>query len=74
MKTALTVGALAVTGYSRLVGMRLEKAGGPPVEGTTEPNHQTPANVARQPAADEAAPVGGPGDDRRAGRGVGVHG
>ncbi|MCO1618310.1 hypothetical protein ACGFKZ_18465 [Micromonospora tulbaghiae] len=46
VKTALTVGALAVTGYSRLVGMRLEKAGGPPVEGTTEPNHHTPANVA----------------------------
>lgn len=46
IKTALTIGALAVTGYSRLVGMRLEKAGGPPVNGTTEPNHQTPANVA----------------------------
>ncbi|GAB3241888.1 hypothetical protein GCM10027452_44680 [Micromonospora halotolerans] len=47
IKTALTVGALAVTGYSRLLGMRLQKAGGPPVEGTTEPNHQTPANVGR---------------------------
>jgi hypothetical protein len=46
IKTALTVGALAVTGYSRLLGMKLEKAGGPPVNGTTEPNHQTPANVA----------------------------
>ncbi|MFI7578629.1 hypothetical protein [Micromonospora sp. NPDC049497] len=46
LKTALTVGALAVTGYSRLLGMRLEKAGNPPVEGTTEPNHQTPSNVA----------------------------
>lgn len=46
IKTALTVGALAVTGYSRLLGMRLQKAGGPPVEGTTEPNYQTPANVA----------------------------
>ncbi|WP_405095237.1 hypothetical protein [Micromonospora sp. NBC_01412] len=45
-KTALTVAALAVTGYSRLLGMRLEKAGGPSVEGTTEPNPQTPANVA----------------------------
>ncbi|GGR92831.1 hypothetical protein GCM10010169_41450 [Micromonospora fulviviridis] len=46
IKTALTVGALAVTGYSRLLGMRLQKAGGPPVEGTTEPSYQTPANVA----------------------------
>ena len=46
VKTALTVGALAVTGYSRLLGMKLEKAGGPPVEGITEPNYQTPANVA----------------------------
>ncbi|MFC4145068.1 hypothetical protein ACFO0M_02260 [Micromonospora mangrovi] len=46
VKTALTVGALAVTGYSRLLGMRLQKAGNPPVEGTTEPSYQTPANVA----------------------------
>ncbi|SCG76716.1 hypothetical protein [Micromonospora inositola] len=46
VKTALTVGALAVTGYSRLLGMRLQKAGGPPVEGATEPSYQTPANVA----------------------------
>ncbi|MEU9827805.1 hypothetical protein [Micromonospora chersina] len=46
VKTALTVGALAVTGYSRLLGMKLQKAGGPPVEGATEPNYQTPANVA----------------------------
>ncbi|WFE39433.1 hypothetical protein [Micromonospora sp. WMMD998] len=46
VKTALTVGALAVTGYSKLVGMRLERAGGPPVDGITQPNHHTPANVA----------------------------
>ncbi|MEU5788998.1 hypothetical protein ABZ754_14855 [Micromonospora purpureochromogenes] len=46
VKTALTIGALAVTGYSRLLGMRLEKAGNPPVEGTTEPNYQTPSDVA----------------------------
>ncbi|PSK61525.1 hypothetical protein B0E53_06573 [Micromonospora sp. MH33] len=46
VKTALTVGALAVTGYSRLLGMKLQKAGGPPVEGATEPNYQTPSNVA----------------------------
>lgn len=47
VKTALTVGALAVTGYSRLLGMRLEKAGGPSVQGTTEPNPQTPSEVAK---------------------------
>ncbi|SCL32490.1 hypothetical protein GA0070616_4478 [Micromonospora nigra] len=47
VKTALTVGALAVTGYSRLLGMRLEKAGGPSVQGTTEPNAQTPSHVAK---------------------------
>ncbi|MFI5488346.1 MULTISPECIES: hypothetical protein [Micromonospora] len=46
LKTALTVSALAVTGYSRLLGMKLEKSGSPPVDGITEPNHQTPANVA----------------------------
>ncbi|WP_229397871.1 hypothetical protein [Micromonospora okii] len=46
VKTALTVAALAVTGYSRLLGMKLEKAGGPPVEGTTEPSGETPAHVA----------------------------
>jgi hypothetical protein len=46
VKTALTIGALAVTGYSRLLGMRLEKAGNPPVQGTTEPNYQTPSDVA----------------------------
>ncbi|MDM4718274.1 hypothetical protein QTQ03_01240 [Micromonospora sp. WMMA1363] len=46
VKTALTVSALAVTGYSRLLGMRLEKAGNPPVDGTTEPNHSTPSDVA----------------------------
>ncbi|MCW3815044.1 hypothetical protein ONA91_11315 [Micromonospora sp. DR5-3] len=46
VKTALTVGALAVTGYSRMLGRKLERAGGPPVEGTTEPSYQTPASVA----------------------------
>ncbi|PZF83100.1 hypothetical protein, partial [Micromonospora deserti] len=46
LKTALTVSALAVTGYSRLLGMRLEKSGNPPVDGITRPNHETPSNVA----------------------------
>ncbi|NLU78874.1 hypothetical protein HCA58_10875 [Micromonospora sp. HNM0581] len=46
VKTALTVSALAVTGYSRLLGMRMSRAGQPSVEGVTEPNQQTPSNVA----------------------------
>jgi hypothetical protein len=46
VKTTLTVAALAVTAYSRLLGMKLEKAGGTSVEGTTEPNLDTPAHVA----------------------------
>ncbi|MBO4210666.1 hypothetical protein, partial [Micromonospora echinofusca] len=46
IKTGLTVAALAVTGYSRLLGMRLEKAGRIPVGGTTEPTFDTPSNVA----------------------------
>ncbi|MFJ8580566.1 hypothetical protein [Micromonospora sp. NPDC093277] len=46
VKTGLTLGALAVTGYSRLLGMRLRRAGGPPVDGVTEPNVQTPTDVA----------------------------
>ncbi|MGC5053996.1 hypothetical protein ACLQ2S_21385 [Micromonospora sp. DT48] len=46
IKTALTLSALAVTGYSRMLGKRLARAGQPSVEGVTEPNQQTPANVA----------------------------
>ncbi|MFD2766200.1 hypothetical protein [Micromonospora eburnea] len=46
VKTGLTLGALAVTGYSRLLGMRLQRAGGPPTDGVTEPNSQTPTDVA----------------------------
>lgn len=46
IKTGLTAAALGVTGYSGLLGMKLEKAGGAPVDGVTEPNHQTPQDVA----------------------------
>ncbi|MEU4567497.1 hypothetical protein [Micromonospora sp. NPDC023956] len=46
VKTALTVAALAVTGYSRMLGMRLEKSGQPPVAGVTEPQPDTPRAVA----------------------------
>ena len=45
-KTGLTVAALAATGYSRLLGMKIEKAGETPTEGITEPNHETPSKVA----------------------------
>ncbi|MFC6020908.1 hypothetical protein ACFP2T_32650 [Plantactinospora solaniradicis] len=46
VKTGLTVAALAVTGYSRLLGMRLEKFSGVPVTGVTEPDHGTPRQLA----------------------------
>ncbi|MEH1013562.1 hypothetical protein V6U90_10660 [Micromonospora sp. CPCC 206060] len=46
VKTGLTVAALAVTGYSRLLGMKLEKAGRTPVGGATEPTFDTPSDVA----------------------------
>jgi hypothetical protein len=45
VKTALTVAALGATAYSRLAGKKMEKAGGVPVEGTTEPAASTPENV-----------------------------
>jgi hypothetical protein len=44
-KTALTVAALGATAYSRLAGKKMEKAGGAPVEGTTEPAPSTPEDV-----------------------------
>jgi hypothetical protein len=47
VKTALTVAALGVTGYARLLGRRLEGAGDVPVEGGTTPNPTTPEDVAR---------------------------
>lgn len=47
VKTALTVAALGVTGYARLLGRKLERAGDVPVEGGTTPNPTTPEDVAR---------------------------
>jgi hypothetical protein len=44
-KTALTVAALGATAYSRLVGKKLGKADGAPVDGTTEPAASTPEDV-----------------------------
>ena len=45
VKTALTAAALGVTVYSRLVGKKMEKADGVPVEGITEPAPSTPEDV-----------------------------
>ena len=47
VKTALTVAALGVTGYARVLGRRLEQAGDVPVEGGTTPEPSTPDDVAR---------------------------
>jgi hypothetical protein len=48
VKTVLTVAALGVTGYARVLGKRLERAGDVPVEGGTTPNPATPdEDVAR---------------------------
>jgi len=47
VKAALTVAALGVTGYARVLGKRLERAGDVPVEGGTTPNPTTPEDVAR---------------------------
>jgi len=46
IKTALTAAALAITGYSRMVGTRIEHSGGQPVDGVTEPAGETPGDVA----------------------------
>lgn len=45
VKTALTAGALGATAYSRVLGKKMEKAGGVPAEGVTEPAAATPAEV-----------------------------
>jgi hypothetical protein len=44
-KTVLTLGALAVTAYSRLLGMKLDKARHVPVQGVTDPDPATPPEV-----------------------------
>jgi hypothetical protein len=45
-KTALTVAALAATGYSRMLGRKMERADRVPVESTTEPDRATPPDIA----------------------------
>ncbi|WP_181779059.1 hypothetical protein [Pseudonocardia pini] len=46
-KLVLTGAALAVTGYSRILGKKLENAEGAPVEGGTEPAATTPPAAAK---------------------------
>lgn len=46
-KLVLTGAALAVTAYSRVQGKKLQDAGRVPVEGSTEPSADTPADVAK---------------------------
>lgn len=46
LKTALTMAALAATGYSRMLGMKIEHAGSQPAEGITEPSEATPPDIA----------------------------
>jgi hypothetical protein len=46
LKTALTVAALGVTGYSRVLGMRVSGAGDVPARSGTKPRKRTKAEVA----------------------------
>jgi hypothetical protein len=46
VKTGLTVAALGVTAYTRVLGKRIENAGPVPAEGPTDPSAETPADVA----------------------------
>ena len=46
VKTALTVGALAATGWSRLAGRTVAAQTDVPVEGATDPHPATPPKVA----------------------------
>jgi len=46
VKTAVTVGALAATGWARALGQKMMQAGDVAVEGGTTPSDQTPPDVA----------------------------
>ncbi len=47
LKMALTAGALAATGYSRVLGKKMQKAGDVPVAGGTNATTGTPPEVAK---------------------------
>jgi hypothetical protein len=61
VKTVLTAAALGATAYRARVGKKMEKAGGAPVEGITEPAASTPGDVSaaqrRQRVAQWMIPV-----------------
>lgn len=46
VKAGLTAAALAATGYSRMLGQKIQHAGDVPVEGGTSPHPSTPPEVA----------------------------
>ena len=46
-KGAFTAAALGATGYSRLLGRRMDQAGDVPVESGTAPSYATPPDVAK---------------------------
>ena len=46
VKTVITVAALAVTGYSRVLGAKISKNTAPPAESATDPSVGTPSEVA----------------------------
>jgi hypothetical protein len=48
VKTGLTLAALAATGYSRLLGMHLQKAAEAPVVAGTAPHNGTPPDIANR--------------------------
>ncbi|GAA1809002.1 hypothetical protein HC028_22710 [Planosporangium flavigriseum] len=45
LKTCLSIAALAATGYSRWLGIRMERAREAPVAGVTEPSGEVPEDV-----------------------------
>ena len=47
LKMALTAGALAATGYARVLGKKMQKAGDVPVAGGTSSTTSTPPEVAK---------------------------
>ena len=69
VKTSLTVAALAVTAYSRVLGRKVSTHGDVPVESGTEPSVATPDGRRQGAEAVEGAAVAGARPDRRPGRG-----
>ncbi len=68
VKTGLTVAALAVTGYSRVLGGRISEHKAVPVSDGTTPSAETPPEVASAQRQAGRPAVGRAGADRRTGR------